>query len=100
MTYTEDREQFERDLRQPPHFARMCEHAGRFVGRLPKIDRETLLDLAWGYLWDRRDAIHETADILLVWIDCLKSAAHTRKRWLQWSGISWRWVRSSQLGRT
>ena len=100
MTYMEDREIFEADLCKPPHLARMCEHAGRFTGRLTKVDRNSLLEMAWDYLWARRDSIHETNDILLTWIACLTAAARTRERWLQWSGISWRWVRSSQLGRT
>ncbi len=101
MTYTEDRATFEADLRKPPHFARMCEHAGRYVGRLTKVDKETMLDLAWEGLWQRREQIHETSDILLTWIAALSAAARTRKTWLVWHNMGgWSRVRASQLGRT
>ncbi len=100
MTYTEDRETFERDLRKPPHFARMCEHAGRFTGRLTKVDRDTFLEMAYERLWCDRSNIRETSDILLRWIDALRYAARTRKRWLIYYPLGgWRWARSSQLGR-
>ena len=41
--YTEDRETFERQMLQPPHAARLMEHAGRFVGRLDSKDKDALL---------------------------------------------------------
>lgn len=100
MTYTEDRTTFEAQLQRPPHFARMCEHAGRFVGRLSRVDKEALIEMAYDRLWDQRDQIHETAHVLLLWIDALKAAAMTRKQWLVYYNMGgWRWVKSSQLGR-
>lgn len=100
MTYTEDRETFERDLLRPPHQARMLDYAGKYVGRLTKVDKNTLLEVAIEYLWNRRDQIKETSDILTTWIAALNFAAKTRKKWLVYYNIGgWRWVRSSQLGR-
>lgn len=99
MTYTEDRLTFEAQLRQPPHFARMCDHAGKFVSRMTKVDRESVLEMAWNTLWEWRDGIHETNDILRLWINALSLAVKTRKTWLIWTGLCWRRVRNSQLGR-
>lgn len=100
MTYTEDREQFERDLFRPPHAARMLEHAGRFVERLDRTDKEKLLEDAVDRLFELRDRIHEAKDILTLWIDSLEYAARRRPRWKTWFNVyESRWVKGSQLGR-
>lgn len=99
MTYTEDRDTFERQMLQPPHAARLMEHAGKFVGRLDNADRDTLLTDALDQFWARRDAIKETQDILTVWVGALEFAARRRPRWHCWgSGYDW-WVKGSQLGK-
>lgn len=99
MTYTEDRATFERQLSQPPHAARLMEHAGRFVGRLDNADKEWLLDIALEWLWGARDGIKESGDILRLWVKGLEYAARQRPRWHLWSsGYDW-WVKGSQLGR-
>lgn len=99
MTYTEDRETFERQLMQPPHAARLMEHAGRFVGRLHNDDKEALLGIAVEWLWGARETIRETQDILTLWVKALEYAARRRPRWHCWSsGYDW-WVKGSQLGR-
>jgi hypothetical protein len=99
MTYTEDRAVFEAQLRQPPHFARMLDHARPFVGRLTKLDRHSLIEIAWDNLWAQRDCIHETNDILRLWIASLTGAARTRKTWLVWNGAYWTRVKGERLGK-
>lgn len=100
MTYTEDRETFERDLFKPPHCARMLDHAGKFVGRLSRVDKDTFLELAMDRFWADRASIKETSDILLRWIDALRYAARTRKTWMVWYNMGgWKRVRPSQMGR-
>lgn len=99
MTFTEDREQFERVMLQPPHAARLMDHAGRFVGRLDNADKQALLELALDSFWERRDAIKETQDILTQWVKSLEFAAKRRPKWHLWSsGYDW-WVKGSQLGK-
>lgn len=99
MTYTEDRETFERQMMQPPHAARLMEHAGRFIGRLDRADKNALLKDALDKFWELRNEIKETADILKLWIKALESASRRRPRWHLWSsGYDW-WVKSSQLGK-
>lgn len=99
MTYTEDREAFERQLLVPPHAARLMEHAGRFVGRLDNADKDALLKIALDQFWDTRSQIKETQDILRLWVKALEYAARRRPQWHQWSsGYDW-WVKGSQLGR-
>lgn len=100
MTYTEDRHTFEAQLRQPPHFARMLEHSGRYVGRLTKMDKESLIEIAFDRLWESRDQIKEMNDILRLWIAALNGAARTRKTWLVWLNNShWARVKGTQLGK-
>lgn len=99
MTFTEDRETFERQLLQPPHAARLMEHAGRFVGRLDNADKGALLQLALDHFWDTRSQIKETQDILTLWVKSLEFAAKRRPKWHCWSsGYDW-WVKGSRLGR-
>lgn len=99
MTYTEDRETFERQLSQPPHAARLMEHAGRFVGRLDNNDKDALLKDALDKLWETRNRIKTTQDILTLWVDALAFAARRRPRWHVWSsGYDW-WVKGTQMGK-
>lgn len=99
MTFTEDRETFERQILQPPHAARLMEHAGRFVGRLDNDDKDALLRIALDQFWETRDQIKETQDILTLWVRALEYAARRRPRWHLWSsGYDW-WVKGSQLGK-
>lgn len=102
LTYTEDREAFERQLfHTPPHAARMAEHAGRFVEWLGNSDKDALLLAAFDRFWETREHIHQTQDILKVWIGALKFAARRRPRWQVWCGYTFnsRWVKGSQLGK-
>ncbi|MDE2097008.1 MAG: hypothetical protein KGL39_07165 [Patescibacteria group bacterium] len=100
MTYTEDRDTFERQLFRPPHAARMSEHAGHFVERLDKADKAALLEDALNRFWETRDQIRETRDILRTWIKALEFAARRRPRWCVWFNVyEKRWVKGSQLGR-
>jgi hypothetical protein len=100
LTYTEDRETFERQMfRTPPHAARLAEHAGRYIGRLTNGDKEMLLADAILQFWEMRDQIKETQDILKLWVKALEYAAKRRPKWHLWSsGYDW-WVKGSQLGR-
>lgn len=100
MARMNDREAFEAELSRPPHVARMLEHAGYFVERLDRTDKEMLLTTAMDRLYEQRERIKETKDILTLWIDALKHAAHSRPRWRIWfNGYEPRWVKGSQLGR-
>lgn len=100
MTYTEDRETFERQmLSEPPHAARLAEHAGRFVGRLDNADKEALLKIAIEEFWATRSQIKETQDILRLWVKALEYSARRRPRWHLWSsGYDW-WVKGAQMGK-
>lgn len=99
MTFTEDRETFERQMMQPPHAARLMEHAGRFVGRLDNSDKEALLNMALDNFWCTRSQIKETQDILTLWVRSLEIAAKRRPKWHCWSsGYDW-WVKGTRLGR-
>lgn len=99
MTYTEDRETWERQMSQPPHAARLMDHAGRFVGRLDNADKDALLRMALDEFWARRDFIKETQDILSQWVKALEYASRRRPRWHLWSsGYDW-WVKGSQMGK-
>lgn len=99
MTFTEDRETFERQILQPPHAARLMEHAGRFVGRLDNDDKDALLRIALDQFWETHGQIKETQDILTLWVRALEYAARRRPRWHLWSsGYDW-WVKGSQLGK-
>lgn len=97
--YTEDRETFERQILQPPHAARLMEHAARFVGRLRNDDKDALLKVALDEFWERREEIKDSQDILTLWVEVLEYSARRRPRWHLWSsGYDW-WVKGSQLGR-
>lgn len=100
MTFTEDRETFERQmLQQPPHAARLAERAGRFVGRLDNGDKDALLKMALDKFWETREQIKETQDILTLWVKALEFAARRRPKWHCWSsGYDW-WVKGTQLGK-
>jgi hypothetical protein len=100
MTYTEDREVFERDLFKPPYLARMLEASGRYVGRLMPEDRAALLASALDLLWDYRDDIHTSNDVTAQWDRALRNAARLRPKWLVWwNWYERRWVRGVRLGR-
>lgn len=100
MTYTEDRETFEAQLFRPPHAARMSEHAGYFVERLEKHDKDALLTDAVDRLWSTRGQIHETQDILRTWIKALEFAAERRTEWRTWWNVyEVRMVKGFKLGR-
>lgn len=99
MTFTEDRETFERQMMRPPHAARLMEHAGRFVGRLDNKDKDALLQTALDEFWESRNQIKETQDILRLWVKALELSARRRPKWHCWSsGYDW-WVKGSQMGR-
>lgn len=96
----QDREEFAEALFRPPHAARMAEHAGYFVQRLDRHDKDALLTMALERLWDTRDQIKEAQDILRVWIKALEFAARYRPRWCVWFNVhESRWVKGTQLGR-
>lgn len=100
MTKIEDRDAFERQLARPPHAARMTEHAGYFVERLDAGDKNALLKDALDRLWETRDQIKETQDILRTWIKALEFAARRRPKWCTyWNVYEKRWVKGTQLGR-
>lgn len=99
MTYTEDRETFERQMYQPPHAARLMEHAGRFVGRLSSVDKDALLRIALDEFWARRAFIKDTQDILEQWVKSLEYSARRRPRWHCWWSGRDEWVKGTQLGR-
>lgn len=95
-----DREKFEAQLFRPPHAARMTEHAGRFIERLDKGDKDALLRDALDRLWATHEDIEETKDVLKVWIAALEYAAERRPRWRTWYNVcEQRWVKGTQLGR-
>jgi hypothetical protein len=97
--YTEDRETFERQMMQPPHAARLMEHAGRYTGRLVNADKEALLQVALDKFWETRERIKETSDILKLWIKALEFSARRRPKWHLWAcGYDW-WVKGNQLGK-
>lgn len=101
MTYTKDRETFERDIFRPPHVARMLEHAGSYVGAMTKRDKDAFLELALDHIWNNRHQIKATNDIQVVWHDGLRAAAHSRDRWLIWphgSLTESKWVLGVHLG--
>ena len=100
VTYTEDRETFEAQLFRPPHAARMTEHAGYFVERLDKDDKNALLSDALDRLWATRGLIHETQDILRTWVEALEFAAQRRPYWITYHNTyEKRKTKGSQLGR-
>ena len=100
VTYTEDRETFERQLFRPPHAARMTEHAGRFVERLDRDDKDALLKDALDWFWEHRGLIQETQDILRTWVKALEHAAGRRPVWRTWFNVyESRLVKGSKLGR-
>lgn len=91
---------FERELFRPPHAARMTEHAGRFVERLDREDKDMLLEDALERLWQTRAQIKEAKDVLTVWIKALEYAAARRMRWRCWYNVChWRWVKGVNLGK-
>ncbi len=104
MTYTEDREAFERDMFRPPFMARMLEIAGRYArcatGRLDASDKEELFRLALDRFWELRDTVANANDVYRVWEVALKTAACTRRRWLVWSQVQLNhvWVSGKALG--
>lgn len=97
--YTEDRETFERQMLQPPHAARLMDHAGRFIGRLSNTDKDMLLKDALDEFWARRDLIKESQGILLQWVKALEFAAKRRPRWHCWWSGRDEWVKGTQLGK-
>jgi len=95
-----EREKFEADLFRPPHAARMTEHAGRFVERLDKEDKNMLLTTALDRLWETRKEIKTAQDVLRVWVKALEYAATRRPVWRTWFNVhEQRPVKGSQLGR-
>lgn len=94
------REEFEALLSRPPHAARMSEHAGYFVERLDKADKNALLSMAVERMWETRSQIHEAQDILKTWIKALEYAARRRAYWVQWFNVyEHRKISSSKLGK-
>lgn len=94
------REAFEAQLFRAPHAARMTDHAGHFVERLDKTDKEALLTMALDRFWETREQIKETQDILRLWVKALEFAAKRRPKWQVWFNVyEVRWVKGSQLGR-
>lgn len=94
------REEFMEELSRPPHNARMNDHAQHFTSRLDKADREALLEDALERLWDTRDQIKETQDVLRTWIKALEFAARRRPKWCTYFNVyEKRWVKGTQLGR-
>lgn len=100
MTYTEDRELFERDLFKPPYTARMIARAGEYTGALNAADRSLILGMALDNFWELRDEIHTSNDVLRVWDRALARAVRSRPQWRVWWGlVEWRWMKSVHLGR-
>lgn len=82
MTFTEDRETFERDIFKPPHLARMLDVAGEFTGRLDKADREWFLCAAMEQLWEMRESVKVMNDINRLWVLALEETAWVRPYWI------------------
>lgn len=94
------REEFEKLLSRPPHAARMSEHAGHYVERLDKADRNALLSMAVERMWELRGEIKEAQDILKTWLKALEYAARRRAYWVEWFNVyESRKVPSSKLGK-
>ncbi len=106
LTYTEDRETFEREMFRAPFMARMLEMAGRYArsprGHLSGADKEAVFKGALDAFWAFRDDIRETKDILRLWEKALRTAAAARPRWLVWSQVDLChiWIAPAQLGRS
>jgi hypothetical protein len=100
MAAMTEREQFEAALSKPPHAARMIEHAGRYVERLERNDKDMLLADAIERMWALHGQIKKGKDVLLAWISALNYAAERRPRWRCWYNVCcWEWVKGTQLGR-
>lgn len=101
MTFTEDRDVFDRTVFKPPYLARMLERAGVYVGSLAQIDKDAFVEIAMNALWDLRDRIKVSNDVTRLWDQALKHTALSRERWLVWSGTetAWIWVPGKNLGR-
>lgn len=100
MIYTEDREQFERDILQPGRFARLLERAGRYLDGLD--DKDAFLKAALDVMWERRGEVTDTTGLLLIWDEALRYAASSRPRWLVHTGPALertKWVPCGRLGR-
>src|ERR1700675_769846 len=100
MIYTEDREQFERDILHPGRFARLLERAGRYIDGLQ--DKEAFLETALDIMWERRSEVQNANGLLAMWDEALSTAALTRSRWLVHTGPALErteWVRGARLGR-
>ncbi len=100
MTYTEDRDTFEREMFRPPHAARMLEATRRYAARMGAKDRGEFFQAALDAFWALRDTVRVTDDIRRNWERALKTAAVSRSRWLVWNGLELRyeWVRGRRLG--
>lgn len=100
MIYTEDREQFERDILRPGRFARLLERAGRYLDGLD--DKNAFLEFALDYMWENRASVKDTSGLLKLWDAALETAASRRGSWLVHFGVALertKWVRSRDLGR-
>jgi hypothetical protein len=101
VTYTEDKETFERDIFKPPHVARLLDALGPFVDGLTGRDRSAFITEAFDAFFLLRNGIKCVNDIYIQWGAALKLAAQSRERWLVWNPqeVAWLWVPAKKLGR-
>ncbi len=87
LSYTEDRETFERMLLvgdpKRPHLARMVGHAYRFIGGMASNTRDRFLEAALDFAWNNRQSFNTQYEALeMYWTRSLEAAALTRDKWL------------------
>lgn len=102
MIYTEDREQFERDILRPGRFVRLAERAGPYIDGMDQPDKAYFLETALDVMWDRRAEVESTSGLLKLWDEALETAAFSRPRWLVSVGLvheTRQWVKSIHLRR-
>lgn len=101
MTYSEDRDTFERDIFRPPYLARMLERTGQYSGQMRPADRDMFTRVALEEFWWLRGKIKVSNDITRVWEKALRHAALSRPLWWVWSGTEAAWLQipGKRLGR-
>ncbi len=105
MTYTEDRETFERMIAGQIHHLR--DVTADFVTGMTSVDKDAFLRIAIEAAWDHREEFKPVPGYGLpqYWKRCLKYAATSRDKWRVNAYVlpgvlgEWKWVKGSQLGK-
>lgn len=100
MIYSEDRDQFLRDMFRPPFAARMTERLGPYIDGLQ--DKDAFMERAFDEFYAAREKINSAAAIVVWWEQALRAAAMSRPRWLVHCGPALertRWIPGRRLGR-